>query len=182
MLKIKAATIAGVFLLTGCHPYHSKNVQDGMYMLTQEITSDVETDFIKSVNAGEVNKVVLASGGGLVIPALHMADMIHKQHLTVIIPKDTQCNSACTALFMAGAKRYMYGHNLCVHNGSINGIPYRNLNKDQRDAVDDAMSEWRRRLPTWGVAPIMIDFMRSTPADSLKCVDAVTFNLFLEQK
>ena len=58
--------------------------------------------------------IALDSPGGLVIPALEIAEKIDQRAIDTVILDDSKCYSACSLMFMAGAARSAEGK-LGVH-------------------------------------------------------------------
>lgn len=62
----------------------------------------------------ESRVVAFNSPGGLVVPALEIADEIHRRGISTVILEGNICFSACAFMFMAGGTRYAVGQ-LGVH-------------------------------------------------------------------
>ena len=62
----------------------------------------------------ESKVVAFNSPGGLVVPALEIADEIHKRGISTVIMEGNTCFSACAFMFMAGSTRNAVGQ-LGVH-------------------------------------------------------------------
>ena len=66
--------------------------------------------------------LALDSGGGNVAEAKQMVDVIHSRQLAVVIPRNSQCASACFLLLAASPRRFAATDALIgVHSASQNG-------------------------------------------------------------
>ena len=69
-------------------------------------TSSKDIDALKNaVKNDNVDTIVLKGPGGNLEAAFVMADFIIENNLATVVPKDTDCASACSLIFLAGSKR-----------------------------------------------------------------------------
>ena len=100
--------------------------------------------------------VALNSPGGLVQPALLVAEEVHERKLHTFIPENSSCASACAFIFFAGNGRFVAGQ-LGVHQiyGS-NDVTSTQLN----------LSDIIEMLAKYDVSPTVITKMLRTPPNS----------------
>ncbi|HEY4172191.1 MAG TPA: hypothetical protein VGM42_04125 [Rhodopila sp.] len=99
--------------------------------------------------------LALDSGGGSVAEAKQMVGLIRSQRLTVMIPRDSQCASACFLLLAASPRRFAASDALIgVHSASQNGAE-----TDTSLAVTTLMARDAAEL---GVPPLIIGKMVET--------------------
>jgi hypothetical protein len=99
--------------------------------------------------------LALDSGGGNVAEAKQMVGLIRSQHLAVMIPRNSQCASACFLLLAASPRRFAASDALIgVHSASQNGAE-----TDTSLAVTTLMARDAAEL---GVPPLIIGKMVET--------------------
>jgi hypothetical protein len=102
-------------------PFSIDNGQPNVIRLDGNIGGGDALNFRRALTAApDAELVVLNSGGGLVSMRLLIADDIHSQSLSTLIPIGSGCYSACSLIFLAGADRQADGE-LGVHQIS-NGV------------------------------------------------------------
>ena len=79
----------------------------------------------KALRNHEINTIVLASPGGLVMEGLNMAGIIFDKGLNVYVAEKATCASSCTFMFFAGKERKVRGklgmHQFYSGNASASG-------------------------------------------------------------
>ncbi|MFC0281377.1 hypothetical protein ACFOHK_15070 [Falsigemmobacter intermedius] len=105
--------------------------QDGRsVVLSGEIGSEAANEFKRAISAAPaVSSVVLASPGGLVLPAMEIAAIVHTLGISTEVPLGSVCASACSIIFLAGEGRTALGQ-LGVHqmaaegSGAVSGVQF----------------------------------------------------------
>ena len=94
----------------------------------------------KALRNHEINTIVLASPGGLVMEGLNMAGIIFDKGLNVYVPEKATCASSCAFMFFAGKERKVRGklgvHQFYSGNASASG----NINETE-NVVQFTVSE-----------------------------------------
>ena len=94
----------------------------------------------KALRNHEINTIVLASPGGLVMEGLNMAGIIFDKGLNVYVPEKAICASSCAFMFFAGKERKVRGklgvHQFYTRNASASG----NINETE-NVVQFTVSE-----------------------------------------
>ena len=79
----------------------------------------------KALRNHEINTIVLASPGGLVMEGLNMAGIIFDKGFNVYVPEKATSASSCTFMFFAGKERKVRGklgvHQFYTKNASTSG-------------------------------------------------------------
>lgn len=99
-------------------------IVSGETLLIQgNISSTTAEDFKRAVNQGGISRVLIASGGGLVEPALSIANEIHKRGLDVEVVGN--CFSSCANyIFPAGANKSISGLGIVAWHGNMSHLLY----------------------------------------------------------
>jgi hypothetical protein len=103
------------------------------------------------------NVVAFNSPGGLVVPALEIAEEIHRRGINTVIIKDNICFSACAFMFMAGSSRYAIGQ-LGVHQ--ISGV-------DDSSVTQLAVARIYDSLLTFGTDQKFLNIMFQTASEDM---------------
>ena len=74
-------------------------------LLLGETSADDIYALQNAVKNDKVDTIVLKGPGGSLEAAFIMADFIIENKLATIVPKNTDCASACSLIFLAGSKR-----------------------------------------------------------------------------
>ena len=101
-------------------PFEYDSDVQGVLLLNGEITDGLVYNFRKALREHDITIIFLSSPGGNVYEALELSAVIADRQLSTVIPPNSDCASACSFLFVAGAKRQAYGR-LGVHQFSSNG-------------------------------------------------------------
>lgn len=96
--------------------------QDGsVIVFSGEIGPDALNAFNEALSvAPRASKIILESPGGLVVPALEIASVVHTLGISTEVPSGARCASACAIIFLAGESRQAFGA-LGVHQMSADG-------------------------------------------------------------
>lgn len=90
-------------------------------VLSGEIGFDAADHFKRAISsAPEVSSIILESPGGLVVPAMEIAAIVHTLALSTEVPLGSTCASACSIIFFAGEGRLALGQ-LGVHQMAADG-------------------------------------------------------------
>ena len=104
------------------------------------IRNGVSFSLRKALRNYEINPIVLASPGGLVMEGLNMAGIIFDKGLNVYVPEKATCASSCAFMFFAGKERKVRGklgvHQFYTGNASASG----NINETE-NVVQFTVSE-----------------------------------------
>lgn len=115
-----------------------------------------------------IGRIYLSSTGGDVYESLKMGDWFRKNKVTVIVPEESPCYSACVFAFAGGAQRFHLGTNIGLHafyssetknpnfDYDSENIKYQKVEEDIRDYLK------RMRIPT-----ALLDDILQTPSASL---------------
>lgn len=119
--------LAIVFSLLLPHNSHAQSAQYGAFtvfpsesavLLDGRITSTSASDFKHAIGSIESLEVlVLASPGGSVAAALEIGHLVSQRGVTTLVPENEICASACSLIYLAGARRIALGA-LGVHQMS----------------------------------------------------------------
>ena len=107
-------------------PFRVDSTSPDAINLDGEIDAGAALNFRRALAAAPAAKlVVLNSPGGLVAIALLIADDVHQHKLSTYIPGGSECLSACSFVFFAGAERKVDGalgvHQISMDSGDISG-------------------------------------------------------------
>lgn len=124
-IKRKAITLAAVSrILAGCATKVSPPslLLSGETLLIQgSITESTAVEFKRVISQNRVSRVLLASGGGLVEPALNIATEIRERHLDVEVIGN--CFSSCANyIFPAGATKTISGLGVVAWHGNMSHL------------------------------------------------------------
>lgn len=116
--------------------------QDGSVLVfSGEIGPAALNEFNEALSsAPTVTKVTLASPGGLVVPAMEIASIVHTLGISTEVPPGATCASACSIIFLAGKGRQALGQ-LGVHqmsadgSGAVSGVQF--ILAEMLDAFED---------------------------------------------
>ena len=109
--------------LSGCSTNVGTSLTvSGESLLIQGSISDATaTQFKQAVERGGITRVLIASGGGLVEPAISIATEIHKRRLDVEVVGN--CFSSCANyIFPAGAKKSISGLGIVAWHGNMSHL------------------------------------------------------------
>lgn len=98
---------------------YRKETPNILYFFT-DIQANDDFELSKALRSHEINLIVLASPGGNVWSGLRMADKIFDKNISVYVPSNSICASACSFMFFAGKLREAKG-SLGVHQFSSKG-------------------------------------------------------------
>ena len=102
LLTASAAAQAATFL-----PVHLPDGRLGL-RLEGPITKDDQVRFANALSLWPAAKtVVLASPGGLILPALAIGVEIHQRQLATMVLSGEECASACADIWLAANHRYL---------------------------------------------------------------------------
>lgn len=139
-----ASLFVAIFALGGCATQVSSPVLlSGETVLIQgQISEKTATEFKQVLKQGRVSRVLIASGGGLVEPALNIASEIRDRRLDVEVVGN--CFSSCANyIFPAGARRTISGLGVVAWHGNMSHLLHmHSTGKKQIDAKE--ISEVRR--------------------------------------
>ena len=79
-----------------------------LLVLGETKTSDVE-EIQRYIADEQIDSIILNGPGGSLEAGYAIAEIILEQGLTTIVPKNTDCASACSIIFSAGTERVMEG-------------------------------------------------------------------------
>ena len=106
-----------------------------------EIGANALNDFNEAISmAPTAQKVLLASPGGSVVPAMEIASIVHTLGISTEVPAGASCASACSIIFFAGEGRQAHGQ-LGVHqmsadgDGAVSGVQF--ILAEMLDAFED---------------------------------------------
>jgi hypothetical protein len=105
----------------------------------------------------ESRLVAFNSPGGLVVPALEIAELIFERDINTVIMQDNICLSACAFMFMAGSTRYAVGQ-LGVHQ--ISGT-------DDSSITQLVVAQIYDSLLTFGTDPKFLNIMFQTASEDM---------------
>ena len=107
-------------------------IEKDRVIFTGEITPSSADALTALLKKQQIQRLVLRESlGGLIFPALRLADVVHDRHLTVVV--SGECDSACTILLAAGSDRFAAPTSVIrLHSASIVGTPF--AAKHQADA------------------------------------------------
>lgn len=114
------------------------------------------TEFFKTMPASDrIIGFVVDSPGGALVEAGHIAGLISELSLSVVVPSDSKCASACFLLFAAAPRKLAGADALIgVHGASEDG-------KDDLNSMA-ATTAFARELTQYGVPPAIIGKMAGT--------------------
>ena len=96
-------------------------LQGDQAVFTGELTHAVEDKLTPMLKNLKVVRLVLSSNGGLILPALRLAKLVHERHLFVVAIG--QCDSACAILLAAGGERAITPvTQVGFHSGTVEGF------------------------------------------------------------
>ena len=136
----------------------------GVLALIGDIGPSTPLDFRRALRSmAKPEVLVLASDGGLVASALMIAYDVHELELSTYVLPDTQCYSACSFIFLAGADRLVEGE-LGVHQ----------VWGEQTDAssAQTVVSDILEAFTEFGVRQEVTSAMLRTVPDSMYVFDA----------
>ena len=124
--KMKTLAIALLSLaFTGCatQKFAPVLVSGKTVVFQGLIYASVADEFVRAVEQHGANRVLIASGGGHVAPALHMAQVIHDRGMDVEV--FGQCFSSCANyIFPAGKAKSITGLGLVGWHGNMQHLLY----------------------------------------------------------
>jgi hypothetical protein len=125
-----------------------------------DITYGTAQELLRLIKANpSVSEIQLTSNGGLVEPALLVANAIQLRRATTYVP--STCVSACTFLFLGGQQRYLApGAALGFHRAWQN-MPGSDANVQRMNA------EIRARFAERGIAQDFVQRAMATPGEQL---------------
>jgi hypothetical protein len=134
---------------------------DGRTILFRgDITYGTAQELLRLIKANPgVREIHLTSNGGLVEPALLVANAIQLRRATTFVP--TTCVSACTVLFLGGQQRYLAPgaalgfHRAWQSTATLDG------------SVQRVNAEVRARFAERGIADAFVDQAMATPGEQL---------------
>lgn len=128
-----AITIGGVATNVGAAEFFVLPNTNTLLMMGETKPSDVE-HIQKYIIQDEVDSFVLKGPGGDLEAGYAIAKLMLDNNFTVILPKNTECASACSLIFSAGKTRLMEsGSRLGIH------LPFLKLDKDNIDDYCDEL-------------------------------------------
>lgn len=131
---------------------------------------------IESKNDNHITNVYISSPGGDFIEAINIANFIEKLKLTVRVPENKICNSACIFIVIGGAQRVLMGNNLGLHRPYIVQPKYgTNKNHETENAQISVMKIARQWLNERFVPAEIIDSLILTPSFKIKYIDSIDF-------
>jgi hypothetical protein len=107
-------------------------------------------------HASNAKILVLQSPGGSVQAALMIADDVYERKIATLVPRESQCMSACSLIFFAGFERHVHGQ-LGVHQLTSSSVAGTQL------AVSDIID----LLARFEVPAEALAIMFRTPSDSM---------------
>ncbi len=117
--------VATLLVLSGCatSPPESLTVSGETVLIQGQITEVTAEQFRRVVDQGSISRVLIASGGGLVEPALSIATEIRKRRLDVEVVGN--CFSSCANyIFPAGAAKSISGLGIVAWHGNMSHMLY----------------------------------------------------------
>ena len=115
------------------------------------------------IKTNHVENIIISSPGGLVYEALDIAYLVKENRISILIPKDQFCLSACAFIFFAGNARVSDGE-LGVHQVNFSGSAakrigkLREITRDSQLVVSDIISALNR----FGVPQFVYERMFAT--------------------
>lgn len=101
--------------------FHVALTEPATITLSGEIDLDAMPDFRRAVAAAPGARLLLLDSiGGLVRPALAVAEEVHRRRMATVVTADAGCYSACAMIYFAGVERVALGE-LGVHQASAPG-------------------------------------------------------------
>jgi hypothetical protein len=116
----KIFLLAVCLAISGCATNASTSlIVSGDTLLIQGSISDATAEQFKhAVDQGDISRVLVASGGGLVEPAIAIANEIHKRRMDVEVVGN--CFSSCANyIFPAGANKTISGLGIVAWHGNM---------------------------------------------------------------
>lgn len=135
--------------------------QDGTALVfSGEIGSGALNEFNEALSsAPAVTTITLASPGGLVVPAMEIASIVHALGISTEIPSGAICASACSIIFLAGEGRQALGQ-LGVHQMSADG-------SGAVSGVQFILAEMLDAFENYGVDRRVSRHMLTTPPEAM---------------
>jgi hypothetical protein len=154
------AMMTGTYLTNGIRalpvPLWTVKVQGDRIIVSGEFERGLANAFKDAIDAHpEVRQVELNSPGGLISESLAMAKEVSERRLDTLVRE--HCASACTDVFISGAKRELLPDALLGFHSTAPSAWY-----GQYDSV-----EYPRYLKQRGITPLFIDHVSHVPADNM---------------
>ena len=110
-MRLKPILIFVVLLLSGllCNEVAALEISefdDSSLKLSGEIRLEDAETFQNYVSKKNYKRIVLSSGGGIVIAALSIGSIINDKKMETIVAENSTCASACALIWVAGVKRF----------------------------------------------------------------------------
>ena len=107
--KDNADLLEGVIRYQG-NIFYYPATPNTLYLLGSiEYDSRASIELRRAIRDNNVSKFVLASGGGSVDVGLEYASILRDKSISVYVPRELACLSACTFMFFGGTDRYAGG-------------------------------------------------------------------------
>ena len=152
---------------------HSQNLSQGIFLPAEtginsfiyygEITAGDAEALSRLIKTNHVENIIMSSPGGLVYEALDIAYIVKEKKISILIPKDQFCLSACAFIFFAGNARVSEGQ-LGVHQVNFPDRAAKRIGKlgeitrDSQLVVSDIISALNR----FGVPQFVYEKMFAT--------------------
>jgi hypothetical protein len=108
--------------------------------------------------------LTLDSGGGDVEAAMKAGEIARNYHVTVVVPLNASCASACVLLLAGGVERFIHG-NVGIHRPYSAAYSPSLSESEQRYKSISASVE--RYLRAMNMPPRLMDAMNATPPDQI---------------
>lgn len=142
---------------------HQVTLREGgrVVALDGDVTYGTAKELLRLIKENpQVSEIHLTSDGGLVHPALAVANAIQLRRATVFVPES--CISACTLLFLGGARRYVAPEaELGFHRA------FSNLDAPETAGTRLTNEQIRRRLLERGVSADFAAHVLATPGSEV---------------
>jgi hypothetical protein len=155
---------AGILLCAGwVSGAHAQGVTATGDTITFEgrIDNRSAADFLRLLQDPAITRLVISSRGGLVAPALDMADAIHRRQLDVDVPQ--ACLSSCANyIFPAGRRKTLGWPGAVAWHGNMTHVLY--LQRSGQASWSEALMAEARQL-----ARREMEFFRGVGVDGFLC-------------
>lgn len=178
--KIIFVGLLGLLVYLNFYDTENRRVMNNTYVLYEKINKDSVDEFIYHAKRFKIDTLRLESTGGEIYQAYKIVDIVQKQNIHVVVPRQKTCQSACTYIFIGTKNRDLQGL-LGIHEPAIGKIPYRNTTGQYRSDLNDIRDYLYKLVDNNNVNRLFIDDMYSTPNEKIMLISPQTFKKYYEK-
>src|SRR5262249_50434011 len=125
----------------------------------------------ESKKCSEASTIFLSSPGGSVAAAIAIGRILRKERLSVLVPYDGACYSACVLIYAGAVTRVVAGK-LGIHRPYFSEVPQRVSSENVKTSYQGMLQDIRSYFREMNVSDQLADDMLRIDPDKIRLLDS----------